>query len=195
MLTEDAAKRVLGPYESRIANVILSAWSKWRALPPEAILSLSRCRARANVLSAFMHDYIAELEGTPGLVLIERYGTTTVMIEDSVLVRFKKLHWTGLSSNYPTQRSLDFNGQMPLPDVPLVERVDAGYVLDRAGIRIEDVLISYRKDSRVVWKYSIAGGSSAVEPIAVPSAPEGPAPKGRVSVKGEDRNADENASG
>lgn len=155
--SQEEIQEVLGRYEAPIGTSILSAWAAWLAIPEALRLSLSAVpRARANAIAAFAYSEFSRLEsGNESIRLHEAHDTVCLVIEEKVLVRFKKLARDYLSSNYQTQRAKEFNGQLALDGIPTIARVDVGYILDELTTRIEELAFVYRLGNTVAWKYPI----------------------------------------
>ena len=159
-----AVRKVLEPHHPAIRQVITNAWGKWLSLDGRHRYALSAYpTVRANVIWGFIQDETKRLfQGRPIRPIFSN-NTTTFLIDNQVLIRFKKLNERGGSNNFPTNRSLQFNENLDLPGIPSGLRVDVGYVLNDLETAINSIMVSYRKGDEVIWTYDIE--SHVIAPV------------------------------
>jgi hypothetical protein len=172
----DDVQALLALRESMISDVVLGAWERWWSNPERT--GLYR-RTRATLI----HNYMMNLAGPAfvgdaGVRLIEKQETVYFVVEQRLVLRFKKGDDIGLSSNIETQAALAFNDpQQTLPELPDVGRVDIVYVLNPLETLIDRVLVVARNGNRVVWSYAIYPRVEETElPTPLPVQPIPPAP-------------------
>jgi hypothetical protein len=130
-----------------------------------------------------MHNYMMNLAGPAFLAdaavyAVEKQETIYFVVEQRLVLRFKKGDDIGMSSNIETQAALAFNDpQQTLPELPDVSRVDIAYVLNPLETLIDRVLVVARNSDRVVWSYAIYPRIEDTElPTPLPVQPIPPAP-------------------
>lgn len=163
--TIEALQSVLSPYDSRFRAIIERAWARWDRLPAWTRLSFHFSRTRAGCIWAFIAEEArAEFANDPDVRPIDDPATCMFVLRDAVVVRFKKLDESGASRNFPTKRSLRFNGQQDIDGIPSeLPRVDVGYVENRLGTGFAQVKVSHRCGNRVDWHYAIETEAQVVE--------------------------------
>jgi hypothetical protein len=177
ILTLEEGERLLVPYLSTIRQVLLEAFARWQALPDEERLYLST-QARAF----YIHDMaiglaVPNFRGTK-VQIVECNLLRLLNVEERAMLRFAKFG-PGLStSKNSTRQQRDFDGQDPLPGMPVATHLVAGYVLDPLETKIERMAVACPYGSDNLWSFDIdledeAGGTVA---DLQPSPDEGPRP-------------------
>ena len=177
ILTLEEGERLLVPYLSTIRQVLLEAFTRWQALPDEERLYLST-QARAF----YIHDMAIGLaapnfRGTK-VQIVECNLLKLLNVEERALLRFAKFGPGLTTSKNSTRQQHDFDGQDPLPGMPVATHLVAGYVLDPLETRIERMAVACPYGSDNLWSFDIdledeAGGTVA---DLQPSPDEGPRP-------------------
>jgi hypothetical protein len=156
---EAIVRSQLEPIYPHIRAIFRAAEGWWQRMPEEirGILRLDK-RTHANVTWQFLvHEAKTVFAGTH-VTAKASVNTITFSCANKVLMRFKKLSSQGISSNYPTQRSLDFNLQMVLPGMPEAIRVDVGYVMDPATFAFAELRVVERAGNTAAWQFPIPDG-------------------------------------
>lgn len=146
---------------------------------PERHRAMHTPTARAAVVSSYMvwlaNEALAPVEEVR---IFPNHVSRIYLVRDRVLIRFKKLDQTLLSSNYPTSRSELYNGMGYLPEIAVPAlRVDIGYKLNVVESAIEQVFVVRRRKKKVLWSFDLAmlaAGEIAPEqiPLDAPAAAE-----------------------
>jgi hypothetical protein len=177
-----ACRRILEPYHPQLWEIAAGGVACFRSLPAEHqfILAASKRCHRTIVWQYMMWEAVRVLTNVVGIVPQRKFESTNYEFDGRVLVRFKKLDGSGMSSNYPTPRALSFIGDEQYElfeaiwSAPI--RVDVGYVLDETGLGVAKILVSRRRGNKVDWLYEIPMPSDGVLTLPVrPSAPVAPA--------------------
>lgn len=179
MATPDQGRvrQIIEPRKARLASVVLSSWDRWM-LNPDRPLLYRRCRA-GLVHNYMMLDAIPNLPDDPAIHCIERHESALFLLEDELLIRFKKGDEKGLSRNIGTQFVLAFNDPdepIKLFDFPDIQRVDIAYRLNDLETKVRDILVVARKDDEVLWSFPIyeAAKGADTETIPLPISPVEP---------------------
>lgn len=170
-LAEEKARKILNPHLPKLADCFKSAWQKWDRLAevaPDLRYPLS-ARTRAG----FIYDHICnevrhQFEGVPGVTLVDSVGFLILTIENSLILRFKKLNKRDQSSNISTAQQERYIQQEPLPGLPEGTRLTAGYILDKIQAQIDDIRVTFPVGKRakdILWSFSILGtGIDVMQP-------------------------------
>ena len=179
---QSRVQEILGHRHDLLAGFVTRAWERWQKNPEKSQLYL---RTRACLMHNYiMLDAIANLPLDTGIKAVDRHESALFLIDDELVVRFKKGDCQGLSSNIGTQAALEFNDpseSMSLLGVPDLVRLDIAYVLNDLATKIQDVLVVARDGDRVIWKYSILQGAAEagattqlpIDPQTPPAADSG----------------------
>lgn len=160
-----------------VAAVVTRAWARWMMVPDRSQIYR---RVRANLVHNYMMvDAIPGLPQEDGIRVHEKpdHETAFFLVDDKLVIRFKKGDNKGLTSNIGTQAALDFNDpneSMTLLGMQDLWRVDIAYVLNDLETQIKDVLVVARNGKRIAWSFSILeGAAEAGKPVQLPitSAP------------------------
>ena len=171
--SEQVARSTVRPYYPHLFQAIINAWNRYLQLPEEVRYILSRYKsARANAVWSFiLHEAQSLFQDHSSIRAIENPQNTIFVIDERVIIRFKKLDSKGFSQNYPTQTALGFNAQLEIPGVPSLLRLDVGYVLNDIGTSISRVLVVCRSGNTVRWLDEIDPPTTAtVTPLSSQSA-------------------------
>lgn len=138
ILTPDEAQTVLAPYMGRLDRCVHAGWDFYNSQPADFKVTCTT-RTRAGIVRDAMVDFAKrEFDGDPDVQFVYRRGLFLVMIQNQIVVRFKKLNPRFRSSNYPTQQAIQFmNAMLPLDGVPASMRCDVGYVLNKLQTEIQ----------------------------------------------------------
>ncbi len=165
------AEAALAPYHPEIREIIDIAWRKWlvlRQMFPEI-----QAGSRANIVWDFMrtealkfaecHDAIQPIEASQSLFLI---------IDDKVMIRFKKGEGQGLSRNLVLKGGQTYSYHDPQlnlfgTDLPRLEIV---YVLSRVETKVAEILTVARQRDDILWAYEIPAVTPTATATPIPQA-------------------------
>lgn len=158
--SQQYARTLLDPHNDALCRMYDRAWERWEEIPLDI-------RADFRQSGRTVADCIWSLVTTEAiryflpLGIIPRVGNNTVGFPfKGMNLRFKKTDPNGKTSNYPTPHSVKYDAGERLLDVPEVIRVNVGWVPNKLGTQIADVLISC--SGPVPWAYSILTGADSV---------------------------------
>ncbi len=152
MLKADVQK-LLGPYCETISKCIEQAWNDYLTEYSDKVKAIHTSRTKANIINDHMVSRAhRELLGLQGVRPIKWRGGVCFLIENKVIMRFKKLVKQGLARNYATpnaKRFADNQLQMDgLPDHAI--RVNAGYITNQLQTLIKRIVIACPRSLREV---------------------------------------------
>lgn len=166
-LSENATMEQLAPYNDQLYEIFVNAVKTFNQIPPELQLPLLRWkRTHANCIWAYM---MVELDkafppGSP-VKLKEEYGSITIIFNDNLIGRLKKMSPDGFTANYQTKRVKAYHsgdqGELfrLIWSKPL--RVDIGYLLNETGTGVDRVMVARRKAPKFMdWVSQIAAPES-----------------------------------
>jgi hypothetical protein len=158
---EQTVRASLAKYETALFKAVHSGWEDWRALQLSGRL-IFQARSRACVVYDFVVQHaIAAFVNDASIMVLTKNETIKFVINDVVVLRFKKASENGLGSNIQTQSTLDFiEQQQELPGLQSLHKVELVYVLNQLQTRIEDVMIVARDGNIRLWGYSITADAN-----------------------------------
>ena len=177
LLTEEAAETLLAPHLPAIGNCLREAVGRFKA--DRALTGPVSTRTRASNV----HDYATEaaeriFDGVPGIELARDHGFLVIVVEDTAVIRFKKLTDRLATHGIATRQARLWDAQEPIPGLPQRTHLVAGYVLDDLG-EIQRLALVCSRYGRVLWSIDLSGGhSEGTGTIMFPSLNDGPEPEG-----------------
>lgn len=175
--SESAVRRVLEKYHPVLAEASRAAMSRWMGLAPAERIALGdHPRTYANAIWAFFRaEATTRLTWLPGVALTNKYNTFGIVVNNRVMLRFKRINKAGQSRNFPTQLNLRFYAQVEIPGIPAsCPRAELGWREDALRVGLEALEIVMRNGREVAWRYTILneGGATVVPaPIMKSNAP------------------------
>ncbi|AUY12855.1 MULTISPECIES: hypothetical protein [Enterobacterales] len=151
LIEKEEAHIACNPYFRTFTSVINNAWESW--LANDVARRLVDKRARASVLRNDVLFYLkTEIEDSKldGIKYVKVPHQEGFLIGDRYFVRVKKGNKSMRSSNYPTQRALDFHN----PDVELfggLIRLELIYILSDDGVGVDKIVLTQRNGKYVAW--------------------------------------------
>ena len=190
VMTEAQARSALKPHFDRLVECLLYGWSEWENLG-------RRNRAYRKDLSKsararLVYDHVAararaNFAGVKGVHVSDRQGFITVTFGDAILLRFKKLDRSLRHRGIPTIQQQLFAEQLPLPGLPVMTNLVAGYVLDPLEQAIDRLVVTCSGGDQLYWSFDLptsgAGGILPMPATGGGSPPVAP----RVAAKGRRR--------
>lgn len=155
IITEADALRVLKPLHTCLYAVVESAWRDFQAMSPGLVRP--HMRWKTTTMHEFMVQHArARLDGVQGVALVEG-NRFLASVEDTLLLRFKKLDQTLRTSNYPTPTAQRFDAQLPLASLlsPRLPRVTVGYQPRRDWTELIAVTVVHSVGKHVQWFYDL----------------------------------------
>lgn len=173
--TEAEVQECLATLTPHIRRAAEGAFERFRGLSPADRLDLAQGRVYANMIWSFFWSEMRRTAArVPGCVLLERNGTVDLIVNDQVLLRFKRVSRKLLSRNYPTQTNLAFYAQHELPGIPAsLPRLEIGWREDNLRLALGSLHVIMRVERRVAWSIPIheeRGGVLALQPTAASSS-------------------------
>lgn len=163
----EQVQKLLREYHPALKAIVAGAWEKWRSV--EVDLGPVSARTRACLIwDAMIARALDVFDNDSRVVVVSQSQTYYFLIQDQVVLRFKKGDEAGLSRNFPTQTALNFhdpNGDM----FGAPHKVEVVYVLDRTQSRLSQILVVARNGSQIEWVYELESTSTA-DVITLPSS-------------------------
>jgi hypothetical protein len=129
-----------------------SAHAKYLSYDPEHTADHDDSTA-ASCVRSHMWAYVRnQLDGRPGVTLLNVRGLKLLNFFDRYVLRFKQVNGNGMHHNYPTNQQNDFDQDVPFPEFPPEAiRLTSGYQLSAAGNSLERVMIARIAGRSAVW--------------------------------------------
>ena len=157
--SKEAVKNVLNPYLQTIGDCLYVGFHRWKQggqAAPELFGPLSARTRSCFVYDHICHEVIRRFTGIEKVRWSVDKGFLVLIIEDTVVVRFKKLDRRGRVRYIPTHQSTMYFLQEELPGFPSqVLRLNAGYQLNELQTEIANMFITYQKGSDVEWSFPV----------------------------------------
>jgi hypothetical protein len=126
--------------------------AKYRSYDPEHTVEHDDSTA-ASCVRCHMWAYVRrQIDGRPGVTLLNVRGLKLLNFFDRYVLRFKQVNKAGLHTNFPTEQQNDFDQDVDLPDLPPAAiRLTSGYQLTAGGDAIERVVVARILGRSVLW--------------------------------------------
>lgn len=145
--------------------------SKYLSYDPEHAADHDDATAAACVRCHMWKYVLNQIDGRPGVKLMNVRGLKLLNYYDRYVLRFKQVDRAGHHSNYPTDQQTDFDRDLPLPGIPeAATRLTSGYQLDAAGATIERIVAARILGRSVLWLSQI--NVVASEPVWTDITPQ-----------------------
>lgn len=180
MVEIDHAQRRIEPFEDLLIEAHKSAIKKsWATLlekQPEIALPLDET-ARANLIHPHIRVEVEQrIEDVPGVVVNDKLDFFALMIDETMLMRFKNVE-NGMPRNYPTTRQKELASQRFTEEMRLGLLGDAslepptlitcGHTLD--GDKLGRLEIRRDCKGHLPWHFDIYGGETMNAPLVIPT--------------------------
>lgn len=152
-------------------------------------------RTRAII---FQNIIVNEIKATffdmPNVQIKEKYESISLVINNHISARFKKLNRKGFPSNHRSKRNDSIIGQQLLltfDNYPPIARIDVGYNLDATGMNFDLLKVICRKNDEVLWDlyFKDINEEGDIDTfIEIPTAPN-VTPPSRIVINNEHKKA------
>ena len=159
--------------ETRIKQAYHLAWKDWwNSADRQRLSRWGRTRSN-NFFEYFADRLIAEFKDDTEARFIFERETFKLVIDEKLVIRFKKSNSNGVGSNIGTQAELDFcDPQTWLPGLPGLQKVEIVYSLNVTQTAIDQITVLARDGGRRLWNYHIAStGGATVIPLMQTKSP------------------------
>lgn len=180
---ESEVKAHLASIEPELHRIFQRAWKRLKTGVKEPLIFPRRS------YPTIFHDLVTQealnsLCELPGVKEHESHDSYFFVINQQVVLRFKKGNSFGMSSNYPTERAQSIQkGQLDLPGPGMKPQifVEVVYQPDPLWTKIENILIVRRYGNTMLWQYA-PRSEILPAPKALPQS-VGPRPSGGTGAK------------
>ena len=155
LINKEEVHLVCRPYYNTLTSVFDNVWKNW--IQNDIARRLVDKRVRSAVLRNdalfFLKDQI-EAEEIEGIKYVKMPHQVGFLIQDRYFVRIKKGDKSLRSSNYPTQRALDFHN----PEIDMfggLIRLELLYILSDDCVGIDKIVLTQRNGKFVAWAIDI----------------------------------------
>jgi hypothetical protein len=190
-MTHFDGNSILQQYLAAIRDAIQRGFAEYASLYGHVSV-VHHPRSRATVI----HDHIVArakeiFDEFPGIHFLSGAPRNLFDVDGKIVLQFKKLRRTLLSSNYPTQLALAFERQQRVdgfPEIPpKLPRLAAGYVPSRDFTSIDGIYVTFAEGKRLKWFLDITNEGDQALPFQLPETPPQDAPTKRAQPKRAER--------
>jgi hypothetical protein len=171
-MTESDCKKHFGDNAEKYAAAVVSGFNDYHAENAHTSHKHSR-RTRANIIHDNIVNRAKQLEiPADQFRFIKGLPRNFFDIGQKILVQFKKLGRTLLSSNHASQLHLalqEFNKVICLPGIPdRLPLVTIGYVPSHDFTKIDGVFATYVQKNKLQWAFQLDISEPNVQPLPLP---------------------------
>ena len=147
-------------------KAVEDAWTTVKSDYPNLAWYRRKSTRRALVWEHSVQNAISALSDAPGVAIIQKNDTRSFILDDTVLLRFKKASLRLLSSNYPTLSSLLYHRhEADLFGHEGYHRVEVVHVFDRIESNLDWVGVVGREGWTPLWNFELPSGGAVVKPF------------------------------
>jgi hypothetical protein len=198
IVKREAAESILQPHLGIIQAVCLKGFKAW----VEFSNGMPHLRAplATRTMANFVNDWVVQeariaFDSVAGVKQGDEASSFCLCIENTLVLRFKKLDNDDATSNIRTKRQADIDAQFfEFPGWEATTLVSAGYHFTRAGDAIDRIKITCHYLAELLWWIPVydAGASGASDLLPFPEPPTAPTvPEKKSRVKPKDLNMPE----
>lgn len=136
--------------------------------------------------------------GMDNVIIIEKYESISLVINNYISARFKKFNGNGLPSNHRSKRNDAIIAQqleLGFLDYPPIARIDVGYAMDVTGTNYELLKVICRKNNEILWDlyFNDTNEGESNNDIVIKGTPTTPTPNEgqRIKINKEHKKAKE----
>ncbi|WP_159729986.1 hypothetical protein [Methylosinus sp. Ce-a6] len=156
-------------------DAVESAWSTVKEHPDLPWWRRKSTRA-ALMWEHSVDNAISRLGDDPGIQVVRHHDTSSFVVDDKVLLRFKKASIQLYTSNYPTFLATLFHSHdADLFGYEGLHRVEVAHVFNQFETGLDWIGVVAREGRDILWHYEIGRDGAQIErlPIPEPLAPAG----------------------
>lgn len=184
-------RQILTPErEAMIDRCYVRALNDWMNSPERPKLSRWQ-RTRANNLFEYLANHLViEFESDSGATFHWATETFKLILDNELIIRFKKANRNGVGSNIGTLAELNFcDPQTEIPGWPEVQKVEIDYKLNITGTAISEINVVARNGEKALWSYLVnPSGGAPILPLPItPTQPSTPTVDDMVRPRKQDK--------
>jgi hypothetical protein len=149
-----SAEEEIKPFLSLFKECYEKAIEKYNAFLSSFAAPLYN-RTRAIVFqNIIVNEIISAFSGMPNVNIVEKYESISLVLNNHISARFKKLNKKGLPSNHRSHRNNALIAQqleISYLEYPPIARVDVCYDLDATGMQYDLLKVMCRKNNQIIW--------------------------------------------
>ena len=193
-----SAEEEIKPYLSIFKECYEQAIVKFNALLNIFAAPMYNRTKAINFQNIIVNEIKQACSEMDGVNIIEKYESISLVINNHISARFKKLNAKGLPSNHRSNRNDAIIGQqmeIGFTDYPPIARIDVGYKMDATECDYELLKVICRKNNEILWDLYFHDANEDKEtgsnPIKVtPPTPPNTSPS-RITINKEHKKAKE----
>lgn len=151
------AKVILRPRVPAFAGSLRKALHEWNK-ELGAYHAIVDEFARGVMISQFWYAYSSEaLRGDLGISREKHGNRPYYIVDDKLVLRFKRVDDAYRSWNHPTSRARAWDAQASFSTMPPMAKLELGYRLDVTGTVVMDAAVILNYKGRSLWRWQIWG--------------------------------------
>ena len=169
--SEETVRRVLSINDRGISlrRVVEKAWLATKNNYPDRAWWRRKSTQAHLVWEHCVNFAIEAFENDEGVQTVNHHDTVSFVVDDTVLLRFKKADIKLQTKNYPTLLATLFHEhEIDLFGHEGFHRVEVAHVFDRFGTEVYWIGIVARAKGQLLWHFELGAGGAAVETLPLP---------------------------
>jgi hypothetical protein len=176
---EEVVRHVLAKNgrDTACRRAVDDAWATLKAGYPEKVWWRRRSTRAAVMWEHSVDNVVGALADDKGVRVVRHYDTTSIIFDDTVLLRCKKASIQLYTANFPTPLARAFHRhKADLFGYAGLQRVELAHVFNRFETNLDWIGIVARERRNILWHFELgaSGGAAVVDlPFPKPLAPAG----------------------
>jgi hypothetical protein len=198
VLSRQAARRVLRPYQGLLGRVVMHAWDGWETLgrTAPAVRAETGNLTRASVMSDLMtREALRLFKPIRSVDVNEPYGRAALWFgQGDLILSFHKIELDSIPDPRTDRQFALWSQEAARTESPLLPgfgtgtRADVGYLLNETGTRITQIVVRCATDGVTDWIIELPTPgvvTTPVQPIVAPTPPASKISSSRKDAAGE----------
>jgi hypothetical protein len=196
-MTKEEAFERLRPYFPLLRRPIEEAWECYRGKDYSAkAKAVHDSRARANVIYAHtLERALIVFSDVQNARFLESFNLHVLLLEETFLLRYKKLRIDHRSSNVPTKQTDRYRSQVAIPGFPAALHLDIGYIPNATGTGFDSIEVVCPKRNGIHWHFAIPAAEDNVQPLPLLPSVDPSAGGTVIRIKGDSEHKAEEPGG
>lgn len=188
-VTQDEAIKIAGGLFPKIARVIQAAFQHFVDIKKQKTAVIPNLLFEPRTAYGNVHDFIKagirnEFGNEPNVRIAEPNGIFVMIVEEKIVLRFKKMNKDFQTSNVQTAQTDDYNNQDLQSLFPgQLTFLHVGYLPDLTCTYVENIYLFCRSGKNIEWHHSLKGSMRQLSIEMEAQVLQVEATEPRVSIK------------
>jgi hypothetical protein len=167
LISQQNAEQILNQYMPILNNIFTTSLEDFTTILNAYNLPLTKRSKAVLFHNLIMNRAKENFTENEDLKIIEKYETLSIVFEDKISIRFKKLNLNFMPSNIRTKRNDKVITQQLSFDFPnftqFITSLDMGYIINSTYSEYDNKIAVCRLNKEIIWKFEISSVAQSDE--------------------------------